>query len=152
MGGAFTGSGASFGDGQQVWWASDFLQQRSCADVNVSMWTGSANMSLKDLVGDDSPTAQINIAPVFNGVALLGELGKVTAVSTHRFKSVVAAGGQMAVSLRGKAGEDVSLIFALVQASGVTCVGLDSTICADGTAVAHFAPGMLPASSPSTVV
>lgn len=75
-----------------------------------------------------------------NGAALLGEAGKVTAVSAYRFSSVTptstatAAGGDgITVGLRGKPGEVVELMFAV----GGHCVAKPTTIGADGTAVAH---------------
>merc|ERR1712232_1505456 len=79
--GAFLGPGSSFAGGKEyVLWPANFLTQRSCADVNITPWSGSVNISLQDLKGDDGPTAQVNIAPMFGNVALLGELGKITAV------------------------------------------------------------------------
>ena len=56
---------------------------------------------------------QVNIAPVVDGVALLGEKAKVAAVSTYRFQSVVARGaGGLTVTLRGETNESVTLLFA----------------------------------------
>ena len=77
------------------------------------------------------------LAPVLGGVALLGEAGKVAAVSTYRFASVAAAsGGGVAISLRGAPSEVVTLLFA--DAASLACASLDVTIGDDGTATAQY--------------
>jgi hypothetical protein len=61
--------------------------------------------------------AHFNIAPLVNGLAFLGEEGKVAAVSSHRFASIAAAaGGSAAVALRGAPGEAVTLLWAAAPA------------------------------------
>jgi hypothetical protein len=77
---------------------ADFVRQAgpagACAGVTVSTWKGQANMSLP--LGD--AVTQLNVAPVLHGgggAALLGEAGKVTAVSAYRFSSI----GEPAVSI-----------------------------------------------------
>ena len=85
----------------------------------------------------------LQIAPFIGGVALLGEAGKVASVSAYRFVSVAAAGAKgMTVSLRGKPGEFVPLLFASSggddDAAGMKCTLVPVKIGADGTASAHF--------------
>lgn len=107
-----------------TWVLPDFVNQRTCADIEVAPWNGSATMvmpSSKNSHGAGG-AAMINLAPLFEGVALLGELGKVTAVSSHRFTDVSAAGGTLTVSLRGQAGESVLLAFAKSR-PGTAAVG-----------------------------
>ena len=82
---------------------------------------------------------QTNVAPVLqNGRVLLGEAGKVAAVSTHRFVSVAASGADgIRVVLRGAPGERVELLHsgtssgleikvtvAVIQGGGVVTVTL----------------------------
>ena len=141
--GSFDGAGATFAAAsngsvtEHVWWFGKYASQTGCAGVTVAKWTdASVNMSLP--LGDD--TTMVNIAPVINGAVLLGEAGKVTAVSSFRFSSVGAsttgtatgAGSGIAVGLRGKAGEVVALMFSV----GGKCVDTAATIGADGTATA----------------
>ncbi len=80
--------------------------------------------------------------PVFARVALLGEAGKVTAVSTHRFASVVPAPDALALALRGEPGEQVTLLFATQADDGAgdeyACVAKTVAIGDDGTARASF--------------
>ena len=86
---------------------------------------------------------QVNISPVVNGAALLGEAGKVTAVSAYRFSSIVASGHDqggrgnagISVGLRGKPGEVVEVMFAVAG----KCVARPTKIGADGTSTAHSA-------------
>ena len=96
-------------------------------------------------LGGDGAT-QVNISPVVNGAALLGEAGKVTAVSAYRFSSIVASdshddqgglgnGGGISVGLRGKPGEVVEVMFAVAG----KCVARPTKIGADGTSTAHSA-------------
>jgi hypothetical protein len=85
-------------------------------------------------------TSHVNVAPVFSGgVALLGEAGKVTAVSEYRFAYVHRNDGKLQAGLRGKPGEVVTLLFAK-QASAsdgrFICVAKPTMIGADGTATA----------------
>ena len=140
--GAFSGAGATFAEAsngttaEHVYWYSDFMQQKDCTGVTVNTWKGSANMSLPE--GDGA--TQVNIAPLSNGVALLGEASKVTAVSAYRFSSITpsadASKGGLTVGLRGKPGEVVALLFAV----GGKCVSVPTTIGVDGTGAAH-SPG-----------
>jgi hypothetical protein len=147
--GAFAGAGATFTEAsngsatEHVMWFGDFVHQTSaCHAVTISTWEGKANMSLP--LGDGA--TQVNIAPLVNGAALLGEAGKVTAVSAYRFSSVMptrttttsiggagGGGGGITVGLRGKPGEIVELMFAVDG----QCVAKPTTIGSDGTAVAH---------------
>ena len=100
--------------------------------------------------------AQLNLAPIFDtaatgqsqpGVALLGEIGKVTAVSTFRFAAVGlgSTGGSLEVELRGSPDELVTLLFAreATTAPGTAasassqdfdCIFVNATIAANSTA------------------
>jgi hypothetical protein len=146
--GAFAGAGATFTEAsngsatEHVMWFGDFVHQTSaCHGVMISTWEGKANMSLP--LGDGA--TQVNIAPLVDGAALLGEAGKVTAVSAYRFSYVMptrtagggvvgdGGGGGISVGLRGKPGEIVELMFAVHG----QCVAKPTTIGSDGTAVAH---------------
>ena len=81
----------------------------------------------------------VNAAPVVTSKAtLLGEAGKVAAVSTYRFASVAADGDDVKVGLRGDPGEAVTLLFATPADAGFACAPLVATIGADGTATATF--------------
>jgi hypothetical protein len=147
------GSGAVY-----VWWSSAWLQQSmashspahattasatdACAGVVASPWSA-AGVTMKLAKNTDS-TSHVNVAPVFTGgVALLGEAGKVTAVSEYRFEYVHSQEGKLQVGLRGKPGEVVTLLFAKQAsasasspAGGFTCVAKPTVIGADGTATA----------------
>jgi hypothetical protein len=82
----------------------------------------------------------VNVAPLFGRVALLGEAGKITSVSTYRFASVVGNTAGITASLRGKVGEVISLLFATAGGGGgLTCVAKAVTIGPGGTATAHLA-------------
>ena len=151
-GGAFEGGSA--GAGGHVSWSSDttlFLaggSKRSgapkanldadCgAQITVREWTGSANVTMPAANRMQGFT-QLNVAPYFQTeasapkVALLGELSKLSAVSTHRFSSMVVrspgehhseqqargvGGATLTIGLRGKPGEAVTVLFA-VSSSG----------------------------------
>ena len=76
-----------------------------------------------------SPT-QVNVAPLLNGLALLGEAGKVTAVSSYRFASISVDNSTsgLSVDLRGGPGELVTLLWAqnpslIIQTKSVTLGG-----------------------------
>ena len=61
------------------------------------------------------------VAPLVDGVALLGEIGKLLAVSAHRVARVatpVADGGETRALPRGAPGENVSVAFAVAQSGG----------------------------------
>ena len=85
----------------------------------------------------------LNIAPLIGGQhALLGEAGKISAVSTYRFASVSSASaGGIVANLRGKPGEKVTLLFATrTGTSGpFTCKNQPVAIGTDGTAKVSFA-------------
>ena len=80
---------------------------------------------------------QVNIAPVLAGVALLGEQGKVAAVSTYRFASVVSHGGGLLVTIRGEPKEPVTLLFT-TEASGFKVQRKVAAVGADGTVVVRL--------------
>ena len=80
---------------------------------------------------------QLNIAPVMGGVALLGEQGKVTAVSTYRFTSVVAGEGGLEVTMQGETSETITLMFAR-KAAGYKLQAMPVVIGANGTATVHL--------------
>jgi hypothetical protein len=99
----------------------------------------------------------VNVAPAFGDVALLGEAGKIAAVSTYRFASIAPgpSGKGVVAELRGKPGEVVPLMFAgsaaaaaadssssggEVAVAALKCTVVPTTIGLDGTAVAHFPP------------
>jgi hypothetical protein len=110
-----------------------------CSAVKVQEWVGaSANVSMTM----DDNDGILNIAPLIGGQhALLGEAGKIAAVSTYRFASVGAAGsGGIVAALRGKPSEAVTLLFATrTGTSGpFTCKSQGVAIGADGTASATF--------------
>lgn len=135
-----------------VVWQPEYVGQIDCSGVKVEAWSGSAKLGIADVKKaassakpkPASKTSMVNVVPLFGGVALLGEAGKVTSVSTHRFSAVaVGAGGKgVTVSLRGKAGEAVPLLFASAGGSGggaYTCALVTAKIDADGTGTATFA-------------
>jgi hypothetical protein len=76
--------------------------------------------------------AQWNVAPLVGGLAVLGEEGKVAAVSSYRFASIAAAGGAATVALRGAPGEDVTLLWAAAPSLAIqrkaVVLGGDGTI------------------------
>ena len=139
---------------QYVAWEHRFVHQVDCSGVVVHPWNGSTALSIVSPKGHSASedyTTQLNIAPVFNGLALLGEAGKVTSVSTYRFSSVAAASqGEgsrqgLTVAMRGKPGEAVGLLFASTSSVGVaselssyTCSLVKAVIGADGTGTATF--------------
>lgn len=142
----FLGAGLTFPnhtmEAGHVWWSADFVVQAlaadPCASVDVVTWSGSAPMSFTSPSKSDKDiTSQINIAPVFSAgsasqLALLGEAGKVTAVSTYRFAAVEPSASGLTAHLRGKAGEVIKLLFA----KDGKCVAQTAIIGADGTGVA----------------
>eukprot|EP00037_Helgoeca_nana_P024134 m.255082 g.255082 ORF g.255082 m.255082 type:complete len:849 (+) comp26544_c0_seq1:10-2556(+) len=141
--GAFSGNGSAFAS-EYVWWRSDFVNWRTCADIAARAWTGEAPFPVDADYADGA--LQVNLAPVINGVALLGELTKVVAVSVYRFAAVGAepnAQGKLRLDLRGKPGETVQLAYVLANASlrsatGVECQVVDATIGSGGTASVSF--------------
>lgn len=140
--GSFQGGGTSFPQGPKGWvsWIGDFAAQRTagCHAVNVSEWTGQATVAPTQ---EDTDTI-LNIAPLMGGQhALLGEQGKIAAVSTYRFAYVQAGTqGGIEVSLRGKPGEKVSLLFATraCESGPFACKSHQGTIGGDGTATVEF--------------
>ena len=95
----------------------------------------------------------MHVAPTFGAraFALLGEAGKVAAISTYRFASVelAADGSSLEVALRGKPGEEVTLLFAVAgmapghdgggaTTSSYTCHAVNTTIGSDGTGAVSF--------------
>ena len=76
--------------------------------------------------------AQWGVAPLVDGLALLGEEGKVAAVSSYRFASIVAGGGSAAVGLRGAPGEAVTLLWA--AAPSLVIQRMTVSLGPDGTA------------------
>ena len=90
-----------------------------------------AEMALSDTI--------VNVAPVFGDVALLGEAGKIVAVSTYRFRSVSGTTAGITADLRGKGGEAVTLLVATRSGSGFACSAKMVAIGADGTATAKIA-------------
>ena len=148
--GAFLGAGAVI-KGETayvVWTSSDFLAKdgvvggAACGTVTVSAWQGSRNVTVEPqgtlahlapvLVGGGSggPTAGA-------GMALLGEAGKVTPVSTYRFESISGVAGGVRLALRGKPEEKVALLYAVDGGGGGgggwECRSLAATIGSDGT-------------------
>ena len=142
----FLGAGLTFPnhtmEAGHVWWSADFVAQAlaadPCASVDVVTWSGSAPMSFTSPSKSDKDiTSQINIAPAFSAgsasqLALLGEAGKVTAVSTYRFAAEEPSASGLTAHLRGKAGEVIKLLFA----KDGKCVAQTAFIGADGTGVA----------------
>ena len=151
--GAFHGGGTTFPAGPAGWvaWKGDFMKQRTagCAAVHVVEWSSTGNNTVALTM--DGGDAILNVAPLIGGQhALLGEQGKVAAISTYRFSSVAAgAGGDgIVVRLRGKPAEVVTLLFATRQSVSSTsrdggggpfaCTSVAATIKADGTASVAF--------------
>ena len=79
----------------------------------------------------------LNAAPVVGGAALLGEAGKVAALSTRRFANVSFDGGMAAV-LRGAPGEVVSVQFASGYPDALACVVVNATIGGGGVGTVTF--------------
>ena len=142
-----------------------------CSSLKLTEWSGAYNLSLPAQHYDGA--AQLNLAPIFEttttdpprsrgasglasgaaGIALLGEVGKVTAMSTFRFAAVGLTSNRASLDLqlRGSPGELVTLLFARTAdstAEGRTgtsagsqdfeCVFLNATIAANGTALVPF--------------
>ena len=154
--GAFNGSGAAFPASAavsgHVAWSSRWLQQGlarhaesgapasstaaaqadACAGISVAPFGGATKAgAVMQMTG----TQLLNVAPLFSsGTALLGEAGKVTAVSTYRFASVSAT----SATIRGKAGEVVELLFAKKSGAAYTCSSLSVKMPGSGTAVVKF--------------
>ena len=106
-----------------------------CGAVAPKVWAAGGGINAEIAVSDTIA----NVAPVFGSVALLGEAGKIAAVSTYRFKSIAATTAGIAAELRGKSGEVVNLMVATKGAGGgdsdsYTCSSKAVTIGADGTA------------------
>jgi hypothetical protein len=100
-------------------------------------WNGSVTLAPLPGAGGGDGAALAYIVPVWpGGVALLGEGGKVAAVSTFRFASVAAKGAGVEVAVRGAPGEVVALMFARAGA----CEDARATVGADGTASVAFPP------------
>lgn len=79
---------------------------------------------------------QTNIAPVLpNGAVLLGEAGKVTAVSSYRVVEIAAEGST--VTLQGEPGESIQLMLAHAS-SGFAVTQRTVTIGAGGTSVVRM--------------
>jgi len=111
----------------------------TCGAVSPKAWEGGDVVNVAMPISDTI----VNVAPAFGGVALLGEAGKIAAVSTYRFASIMPgpSGKGVAAELRGKPGEVVPLMFASGSAAApaLKCTVVPTTIGPDGTAVAHFA-------------
>ena len=88
--------------------------------------------------GNEDGASLVNLAPIFGGIALLGEAGKVAAVSTYRFVKVeVSEGAGLRVTMRGKPAEMVSLLFARGDANvGYSCASETAVIGPEGVGVA----------------
>ena len=100
--GSFLGGGGDFPCGSWVAW--DRGDPRVAAHFSA---TAPVMLPLDPL----SPS-QWNVAPIVDGLAFLGEKGKVVAVSSYRFASVVSAGGSAVVELRGAPAETVTVLWA----------------------------------------
>ena len=101
--GAFLGAGDAFPCGDFVAW------DRAAPAAGAAPFSEAAPVALP--LQAQRP-AQFNIAPLVDGLAFLGEEGKVVAVSSHRFASIAAQGGAATVALRGAPGEAVTLLWA----------------------------------------
>lgn len=98
------------------------------------------------LPGDEWAFQLWHVAPVHaNGWSYLGELAKYVPVSPVRTVSVEVAGPSLAVSVRGSAGEAVSLAFWDTSAARSTVVAC--TLDASGRAVAEVPRGTCAGSS-----
>ena len=122
-------------------WASGFI--RSVPSGTALRWRCAAQPRT---IFDTAATGQSQ-----PGVALLGEIGKVTAVSTFRFAAVGlgSTGGSLEVELRGSPDELVTLLFAreATTAPGTAasassqdfdCIFVNATIAANSTAFVSF--------------
>jgi hypothetical protein len=114
--GGFVGGGTQLPAGVYVAW------NPAAAVPSVAVF-GDVGVAVR--LEDVGHPQQVNIAPVIGGVALLGEKGKVTAVSTFRFPAVAASSaeaqdsaGGLDVTVRGAVGESVTLFYATAGAAG----------------------------------
>ena len=145
--GGFTGAGETFPNstGGYVVWSAHIVRQATqggCRGVEVAAFEGSLALQLPDgggeagIRGSKLQPALVNVAPVHGETALLGEAGKVTAVSVFRFGSVSSSSSGLAVTVRGAPGEAVELMFAKKGAGGAfACVAKQATVGAEGTVV-----------------
>lgn len=142
--GSFRGNGSALPE-NTTWisWEENFLiQERSgCEGVNIQTWHGSANVSLT--MDDDD--GLLNIAPVLTDLhTLLGEAGKVTAISTYRFSSISTKNSVITVNLRGLPTEVVTLLFAsrTMPSASFSCKTFTATIGSNGTARVTYGGGL----------
>lgn len=64
----------------------------------------------------DMNPVQINLAPIFANVILLGEVGKYTALSTYRFRSMqVTDSFGLNITVAGNVGETVQILWTLTN-------------------------------------
>ena len=136
--GTFSGSGAHFpAVGGWVGWHHDPAAESGggdpCSLAAPAPWAGAANFTVAP------EGSQYNIAPVIGGVALLGEAGKVTAVSTHRFASAIPApgGDGLDLALRGKPGEHITLLYSSDRGP---CKSQAATVGPKGTTFVRLEP------------
>ena len=133
--GAFQGNGDKFPSGvEYVLWESDFLNQKDCSTIEPAIFNGNFTMPLPK--GD--LTSQFNLAPLYGGIALLGELSKVTAVSPQRFEAVAPDGESLSVKLRSKPAENVTLAYVVAFHGGLSCKTAEVSVGADGSATAEL--------------
>jgi hypothetical protein len=123
--GAFLGAGDAFPCGAWVAW------DRANPAAAAAPFSDASPITLP--LAPLSPS-QWNVAPLVDGLAFLGEEGKVAAVSSHRFASIEAAGGSAVVALRGAPGELVTLLWA--AAPGLAIQRKQVALGADGTSTA----------------
>jgi hypothetical protein len=145
-----------------LWWASHIVEDAAeaeaeaaeagagsttCGYVEPVAFTGELTVDLPVQLSRPpkgfpvQPTLQLNLAPVLGAglVSLLGEAGKVTAVSTYRFSSIVESAGRIDVALRGAPNETVHLRFAHKNKNGNwTCVAKAASIGPGGAGTASF--------------
>lgn len=140
---SFNGTGTGFPPSASGWvsWLCDFAHQQSaaCAAVEVEEWTGQKNVSLTMT----DAQAILNVAPLMGGDhALLGEAGKITAVSAYRFASVRpgTGGTGIDVKIRGLSKENVTLLFATRTSTSAPfiCKSQNVLVGPDGTAFTTF--------------
>jgi hypothetical protein len=103
-----------------VWFRTDFTTSAANTGT-VSLHDLGASGVVLPLVQEkgsmvaSGPFYQISVAPVWqvqqDCVTLLGEAGKVTAISAYRFASVNLFGKQLRVVIRGGSGERVPVMF-----------------------------------------
>jgi hypothetical protein len=158
--GAFLGAGDAFNDDDDddgssfdyVAWRPEFVKQENgafgCDGVNPSLWNGTATLQFPPVNKDG--VSHLVLAPLWGNaasgggrVALLGEAGKVAAVSTYRFERAAPApaGGGVELSLRGGPGEIVPLLFAVENGEATEsfgCVAVNASLGSDGTASISF--------------